>query len=401
MITSLASNYLLRFSFQITLGFLIFVTSTSRADSSLEKAQRLYSRIAGVKLSYKSPVLVQITNLIDNKQFDAAAAIALNSDDFYNVSLFQYFSTMSTRSESPDVPLNDFIAMGIANTFIDPSTQKDRSYQELVKGDFTVKINNQPLALTNNALLESAYKSRTVLTPQILMITMPQRPNFPDAAGVLTSRQFISEHAVAGTNRRMVHFAFREFLCTDIKEWRDADPNISDEYIARDVSRAPGGGVAGAAQFQTECRSCHQLMDGLRNAFAFHDFDSKTASPIYIPSVVASKINKNIEFSGGFLVTNDSWENKADHNANTRRFGWKGTLKGNGAKSFGEMIANSDKFSTCAVERVFKHVCQRALTTSEENLKLSLARDFESNNFSLRGLFKSVALTPACMQVGE
>jgi len=369
------------------------------AETNVEKAQLLYSRIAGVKLSYSSPLLKQISDKILQKNYAEAAELALNTDDFYNVSLFQYFAPLSTRSEANDVVLNDMIAMGIANTFVDPSTKKDRPYTQLVNGNFTVLLNGAALALNNNTALTNAYNNRIVLTPSNLTTTSPQRANFPDAAGVLTSRQFMSEHAIAGTNRRMVHFAFREFLCTDIKDWRDADTTFSDDYVTRDVNRAPGGGMAGINQYQTECRACHQMQDGLRNAFAFHDFVN--GAPVYTPGTVVAKINNNVEYAGGFVVTSDAWENRAVRNANVRRFGWSGAMKGNGAKSFGDMISKSERFATCAVERVFKHVCKRSLTSSEDSLKEILARKFQVDDYSLRGLFREVALSPSCLRIGE
>lgn len=371
------------------------------ANAETSSAQLLYSRLTGVKLNYSSPTLRKIQALIESENFRQAAEVAMDSDDFYNVGLFQYFAPLSTRSESPDTILNDMIAMGIANTFKDPRTGKDRPYTDLVTGDFTVRLDGRELELQNNDTLSAAYQRRVVLTPRNLTLSVPQRANFPDAAGVLTSRQFLSEHAVAGTNRRLVHYAFRAFLCTDIKEWRDADLSISDEYVARDVSRAPGGGVAGMNVYQTDCRSCHQVQDGLRNAFAYHDFDITTGVPKYLSGLVASKINKNIEFGGGFQVASDAWENKAIFNANLKRFGWRGAMRGNGAKSLGHMIARSERFSICAVERVFKQVCKRGLNPDEEPIKQQLAADFENKDYSLRGLFQSVALTPACLQLGE
>ena len=378
----------------------MFLGRITFGETAKEKAALLYARVSGVKPNTNSSVLRQMTSLVEQRKLSEAVDLALNSNDFYNVSLFQYFAPLSNRAEAADVVLNDMIAMGIANTFVDPSTGKDRPYTELVKGDFTVKFNNTALDGRNNDLLTTAFNNRTLLTPTSLTISFPQRPNFPDAAGVLTSRQFMSEHAIAGTNRRMVHYAFREFLCTDIKDWRDGDTMISDDYVTRDVSRAPGGGQSGAIQYQTECRSCHQVQDGLRNAFAYHDFSPQNG-PIYDSSKVVAKINKNIEFAAGFVVQNDNWENRAFRNANNKRFGWRGALAGNGAKKFGEMIANSDRFKTCAVERVWKHVCNRGLDATEVATRDSLARSFEADNYSLRGLFKNVALSPSCLKVGE
>ena len=369
-------------------------------NASLQSAQLLYSRIAGVKLSYSSPVLLTMKTLLDKKKYSSAADVALNSDDFYNITLFQFFAPLSTRSEAPDVELNDMIAMGIANTFVDLRTGKDRPFTELLTGDFTVRFNNSDLALNNNEMLSKAFRERIVLTPKNLTIKYPQRSGLSDAAGVLTSRQFLKEHAQGGTNRRLVHFAFREFLCTDIKEWRDADQNISDDYVARDVNRAPGGGRAGMNVYQSDCRSCHQVQDGLRNAFAFHDFDAQSLMPIY-RETVSEKINKNILFDGGFVVSDDSWENRAIRNGNSQRFGWRGALSGKGARAFGQMIANSEKFSICTVERVFKQLCKRPLNSNEDSLKRELARKFENDDYSLRGLFRNIAINPKCFQIGE
>ncbi|MSP19926.1 MAG: hypothetical protein EXR74_10205 [Bdellovibrionales bacterium] len=379
------------------------LANVSFAETSLQQAQLLYSRLAAVKLSQSSPVLLNISQLIEAKKWKEAADVAIGSDDFSNVSLFQFFSPLSSRGENPDIELNDFIAMGIANSFIDPVTGKDRPYTNLVDGDFSVTFNNTVLSESNNTLLTSAFVSRTVLTPANLKIVSVQRVGVPPsaAAGLLTSRQFLKEHAIAGTNRRMVHYAFREFLCSDIKEWKDGDPALTDEFVSRDVSRAPGGGIAGAQQYQAECRTCHQLQDGMRNAFAYHDFVETTARAVYDPTAVVSKINLNNLFPGGMVVNNDFWENKATRGANDQRFGWRGPLSGNGARAFGQMIGRSFRFSTCAVEKVFKQVCKRALILDEQLIKESLARGFEGDGYSLRGLFKSVALVPACMGVKQ
>lgn len=385
------------------LVFVSLLANVSFAETSLQQAQLLYSRLAAVKLSQSSPVLLNISQLIEAKKWKEAADVAIGSDDFSNVSLFQFFSPLSSRTENPDIELNDFIAMGIANSFIDPVTNKDRPYTNLVDGDFSVTFTNVRLSETNNTVLTTAFTARTVLTPANLGIISPQRINIPStaAAGLLTSRQFLKEHAIAGTNRRMVHYAFREFLCSDIKEWKDGDPAITDEFVSRDVSRAPGGGIAGAQQYQAECRTCHQLQDGMRNAFAKHDFSGTTSSAVYSAATVVPKINFNNLFPGGMVVTDDSWENKATRGANAARFGWRGPLSGNGAKAFGQMIGRSFRFSTCAVEKVFKQVCKRTLISDEQSLKESLARSFEADGYSLRGLFKSVALVPECMGVKQ
>ena len=109
-------------------------------------------------------------------------------------------------------------------------------------------------------------------------------------------------------------------------------------------------------------------MDPFAQAFAYYDFDNGTAEApgsmrlVYTAGTVQSKyFNNNTNFAPGFITPDDAWENRWRSGQNSL-LGWSGSLpgRGNGAKSMGEELANSDAFAQCQVEKVFKAVCFRA-----------------------------------------
>src|SRR5205085_1121378 len=91
----------------------------------------------------------------------------------------------------------------------------------------------------------------------------------PTPVGLLTTRQWMAAHAIAGTNRRLVEFSFREFLCTPLE--KVADSTGLDNVVARDIDRFPGGSHT---KFTTTCRACHTIMDGFRPAFGYFTFNN-------------------------------------------------------------------------------------------------------------------------------
>jgi hypothetical protein len=225
----------------------------------------------------------------------------------------------------------------------------------------------------------------------------------PEAAGVLTSRQFLKEHAFLGTNRRLVQYAFKNFLCKDITEMR-VGGGVGERFINRDVSRAPGGdrGV-----YRSDCRTCHGVLDPFRRAFAFFDFvgaNQETGRPSYQANQVVEKINRNIEFSGGARVPNNLWFNLASSGSNASHFGWNWAgdqnaahHQGAGASQFGLLISRARAFSSCAVEQVWEAVCKKPGKVIPNNVKSQLSNQFVQENHNLKRLFVEVAAHPLCL----
>lgn len=394
------------------------------AQTQIQKddAKWILERITGVKWPADSALVQQATQMIMLGNRVGVAALATNQSQFLNVTVKNFGLQMSTREETIRIPLNDFTASIIG------VTRDGRDARELLYGNFyyqgpsvvngtTIRSNLYDDILRSNRHYEALdngridigavlvrvngqrliQANRTDTAPEVLAAS-------PDPAGVLTSRTWISAHAVAGTNRRPVEYAFREFLCIPIEEWADAAS--SDIRIGRDIDRFPGGDHL---KFQTSCKSCHTVMDGFRGAWAKWNFDDNTMVQTTVRNRgansqgIINKMNQNNSvYPGGYVTTDDSWVNNAIRGVNVTTFGWRGldgrtpSSSGMGVNSFGRLIANSQRFSTCMAKRVFETVCRKTLPSTELASLEALGIQFENTNYNLKQLFQMAALHPLC-----
>lgn len=414
------------------------------------RAANIYNRITGVKAPIDSQILKDMEARLNANDSIGAAALATDDSSFYNLTLKQFGAKMSTRDESITSGLSDFVATVIG------IVRDDRSAKELLTGDYTYIVNEalvpqavRNIGLGNNQTVqtritlanpisteENLLKSndhyelidrfrvdlKTVLTrregqpnlvretrrgDQGVVVAQPVITNNPDAAGVLTSRSFLGAHAIAGTNRRLVHFAFREFMCIDITQW--ADSSAPDVRVGRDVSRAPGGDVS---FYLTSCKTCHSVMDGFRAAFAPYDYDGGNQFSINLlfpnqdgarrdggaGSIVHEKYARGSEaFPAGYITRDNSWVNFARFGSNAEYFGWRGNNieLGAGANTFGRLLADSKAFSSCMVKRVFRSICNRELNSDELDMLNSEVASFESD-YNLKKVFQRVAISSNC-----
>jgi hypothetical protein len=404
----------------------------------------MVSRLAGVKFPSDSPVIQQMAAKIAAGDSKGAAAIATQQAQFYSVTVKEMAAKMSTREETVAVPLNDFVASIIG------VTRDETDARELLYGNFyyaadPAKIagvtpaipgntiadillsNNHYAALENSNLDLSAVLTRVngQMVPTSATTSVPN----PDPAGIITSHSFLGAHAVAGTNRRMVEFSFREFMCTPMIGM--ADTSAPDVRIGRDVERTPGGDPI---KFQNTCKGCHSIMDGFRGAFAKWDFEPALSNSGNVPGGalhvangvatgnfqvridnngadaapgVVFKLNRPdfVQYTGGYISKDDSFINNAVRGVNAIRFGWRGLAPDNsamaaatgGAHTFGRLVSNSQQFSRCWAQHIFDQVCRHDLSQSDADvIYASLAMDFEQNGYNLKKLFQSVAAHPKC-----
>lgn len=383
------------------------------------RAKKIYERLAGVKVAIDDPVIKKMAAFIAQGQELAAAQLATESSNFYNVTVKVMALALSTREESVKTPFNDFAAgfIGI--------TRDDRDARELLTGNFYYRANES--ALTKNNLIPDILRSNTHYAElesrrvdlskalyrvdgQELYKNLTETVPNPDPAGLLTSRTFIAEHATGGTNRRLVEFAFREFMCVPLSEW--ADSGAPDTHIGRDIDRFPGGDHP---LYLTSCKSCHTVMDGFRGAFARWDTDGNASKNSQITPTtrekdhnfinadangVVPKMNINSStFPAGRVVTDNKFVNYATRPANSALFGWRTqSNEGQGAKDFGVMLANSRRFSQCMAKRVFETVCRKNLDAVQSKaLLIQWGNEFESSGYKLKKLFESMAIKPECL----
>lgn len=394
--------------------------SLAQALSPKEKAKLMLQRLTSTRFPGDHPLLAEMESRIASGDKVGAARLATGEDGFYNLTVKDFAAKMSTRDETTQAPLSDFVAAIIG------VTRDQTDARELLHGDFyykgdpaltptvtglpdvrqnmladVIKSNNHynDLSLRNLRQVLRRYDGQQTVNGADAVVA------HPEPSGILSSRGWLEAHATAGTNRRLVEFALREFLCIPITD--AADATGPDDIVGRDVDRYPGGSNQ---KFQTSCKSCHTVLDGMRPAFARFDFDGFVRHSGVMPNTgatnninadgngIARKYNQNAGvFAGGFTTVNTNWSNYANYGANTEYFGWRGSLTGAGLQQFGVMVSNSQAFSKCMVKRAFRQVCKRSVITGEKSFVAQQAQAFETDGYKLRGLFERVAASRECL----
>lgn len=383
------------------------------------KARKIYERLTGTKLPADSPIVPQMVALLNKGDVAGAAQIATADHNFYNITIKLMALAMSTRDETIKTPLNDFVAGFIG------VTRDQTDARELLTGNFyymgnssiaNVRSNLVPDLLTSNNHYADLETQHVDLAANLVRVTGQQIATSttaavanPDPAGVLTSRAFMGAHALMGTNRRLVEYTFREFMCVPLSSW--ADTEASDLRIGRDVDRFPAGDHM---KFLTSCKGCHTVMDGFRGAFANWDFDglglknatvnSKGNAADFVIAAdnngVVTKMNKNNTiFPAGYVMTNNSWVNNAIRPADAGLFEWRGaSASGNGVNSLATAVANSRRFSQCMAKHVYETVCRKTLDTTVYKDQLKQWGDnFEASGYKIKTLFENTVSIPGCL----
>jgi hypothetical protein len=403
-----------------------------------EIARKLHGRLASVPPS--ETVLNDMATLIEAGRFEEAAQIAMNNENFYAITLYNFFTPWTNRDQTMDAPLNDTVATKIGfvrdnipfnrilssdtiyhfaeesqgqriwtttaapngaltpeGTIRAPRSNSNDHYQQ---GQSKLLPFGDPQTFVRNTQSQLTFSTRTgtdgITTPYSDRLAGRIPANV--AAGAITTRGFAEAFFSAGTNRRAWRYIAINYLCLDMEDLHDT--SVSNMFIRRDVTRSPtGDGLV----FLNKCAGCHAGMDALSVAFNFHDFrdgevqwglpTSDGQGRIMQP---ASKTNRNEQnFPAGYVNTNENWQNLWTSGLNSR-LGWRtpesgqSLVSGTGARSLGEVVTSTRQFSKCMVSRTFKKVCARNSFPSEEQ-KVSLIQDQFENGYNMKDLFARTA----------
>lgn len=373
------------FSASLVIAGLSLATAESYAGPR-EQAYRIFNRLNGYPPSAQKLGEMEAMVAAGNLKEAALSAIDDVNGGFYNLTLKTYVARWTNMDKTPRVPMNDFTATIIGMTR-DEIPMTDALSADIV---YTGNVTGAPVySLANNAhyefLDDQGSKLHEVLQKgeQSLLTNLP-----PDAiAGVMSTRGWGDAYYKAGTNRRALEASLNVFLCQSLESLNDT--TRSDKWVRKDVTRAPGGD---SALFRNRCAGCHAGMDAFGGAFAFYDFDETTNTMVYTPGQVRPKMTRNAsEFPAGFQTISDKWENNWLEGQNAV-VGWKGDTSGNGAKSFGAMLAQSDSFASCLAEHAFKVACLHAPgNTGEQKAVQTIAEALKKDGYSFKSAFAEAA----------
>ena len=351
-----------------------------------EQAKRIHDRLAGVAPT--ESVLDQMETQVAGGNPEAAANIAMENPAFYNVTLKNFAAPWTNRDLDVFVPLNDYVATVIG------MIRDDVPFNTVLSADLVYTSNAPGLpaySMTNNNHYAQAeanavdLKATLVAQPQSSLTSLPASAT----AGVVTTRAAAEAFFIAGTNRAMFRFTMMNHLCNDLEQIKDATRSV--DRIRQDISRSPGGD---SRLFLNNCASCHTGMDPLAQAYAYYNFNTDTGSIEYTPGQVQPKYLINAtNFINGFVTPDDRWDNYWRSGTNAL-LGWDSSLpgSGNGAKSMGIELANSDAFASCQVKKVFRTVCFRdPVDTADRNQINSITSSFKTSNYNMKQVFAKTA----------
>ena len=358
----------------LAVGLSLLIAATGAIAGPREQAKRMHDRLAGVpptEAVLDSMEVLMATNPL------AAADIALANDAFYSVTLKNFASPWTNRDGNVFVPLNDYTALVVGMIRDDEPFNELLSTDLLYVGDPSLGL--PAYAMTNNDHFAQMEATGVSLKTGLVPASQSSMTDLPLAAtaGVVTTRAAAEAFFIAGTNRAMFRFTLLNHLCNDMEQVLDT--SLPADRIRQDVSRSPGGD---SRVFLNNCIGCHSGMDPLAQAYAHYTFDETLARIVYDNTQVHPKyFNNDANFEFGYVTPDDSWENRWREGQNAA-LGWDPGRpgNGNGAKSMGEELANSDAFAQCQVKKVFRNVCLREpVNQADRDQVQSMVTTFKSN----------------------
>ncbi len=360
-----------------------------------EQARRIHDRLAGVPPT--DAVLVAMETDVDPFQNNnplAAAYTAMNDPSFYNVTLKNFAAPWTNRDQSVFVPLNDYIAtvIGMIRDEVPFNTLLSADVLYVGAGGLPISgyssSSNQHYADMESQSLDM---SDTAVLQQRVQSSLPGGVPGAATAGIMTSRGAAEAFFIAGTNRAMFRFTMLNHMCNDMEQVHDV--LRPPDRIRQDVSRSPGGD---SRLFLNNCIGCHSGMDPMAGAFAYYNYNDTTGNIEYTNGAVQPKyFNHEDNFPFGYVTTDDSWMNYWRDGQN-QFLGWDSSLPGagNGAKSLGMELGNSDAFANCQVKKVFKAVCLREPEDLNDRTQVAaMVSTFKAGNtYSMKRVFADAAV---------
>ena len=371
---------------------LMQLAATAHAGPN-EQAKRIYERIAGEEPppATLTAMATAITNSPGQAGLVAAATIATQAPDFYNVTVKNMVTPWSNRDQTVFAPLNDYTATVIG------MVRDDVPFNTALSADILYTVNAPGLPApsnSSNSHYATAETNGVDLSSTLKQTTQSGTYGTPTGAtaGLITTYGAEAAFFINGTNRAMFRFTMINHLCNDMQTLTDT--TRPTDRIRQDVARSPGGD---SRVFLNTCVGCHSGMDPMAQAFAYYNFTATdptttdtTGQLVYTAGQVQPKYHiNNTNFPQGFNTMDDAWENRWRTGPNYI-LGWNATLpgSGNGAKSLGTELESSATFASCQVTRVFKDVCLRAPNSGADFTQInSMISSFQSHNYSLRQVF--------------
>ena len=372
------------------IGALTSAGLANAAGPTADQATRMYNRIAGVP-----PTATQLSSMMAASDLTSAALIATQDPSFYNNTIRNMATPWTNRDQTVFAPLNDYTATVVG------MVRDDVPFNTLLSADLVYIADSAAgvpaYSPANNAMYDAMDSKNTDLKAHLQSATQSTLQGIPATAtaGIMTTRAAAAAFFINGTNRAMFRFTMMNHLCHDLQTVMDI--TRPPDRIRQDVTRSPGGV---STLFLNNCIGCHSGMDPMAQAFAYYNFSATdptmtdtTGQIVYTAGQTQAKYHiNNLNFPQGFNTPNDAWENRWRAGPN-QLLGWSSSQpgSGNGAKSLGQELENSQSFASCQVTRVFKQVCLRAPDSPADITQVNTMISSFQQGYVLRQVFAQSA----------
>jgi len=373
-----------------------------------EQAKRIHDRLAGVPPAETVLQAMEDAITLDTggQGMVEAAYIAMDNPAFYSVTLKNIAAPWTNRDQNIFVPLNDYIATYIGLVRDAGALNQNLSdFREILHADVLYTgTSGTPYSNSNNTHYEELENNDVDLSSPANFQRVVQSSTTGLAsnatAGVMTSRAGARAFFVDGTNRAMFRYTMLNHLCYDMEQVKDITRPA--DRIRQDISRSPGGD---SRIYMNGCVGCHSGMDPLAQAFAYYQWnysgDPDSGNMAFTDGVVQPKYHINsTTFPLGYVTPDDQWDNFWREGPNKKVLGWDTNSlglpsTGNGAKSMGMELANSEAFARCHVQHAFKNVCLRepyGPSTDPDMTELNrIVGVFKTTGYNLKRVFAETA----------
>lgn len=384
---------------------LIFVSQVSIALER-EQAKRIHDRLTGVPpteavlndMASESNAVNAAMNILSppgvcDPNFPESLPCQYRNSAryFYSVTLKNMVTPWTNEAQTVFAPLNDYTATVIG------MVRDEVPFNQLLSANLVytgaARLGLTPYSMTNNNHFEEMEDQAIDLSDPSNLVAVAQTDvtDLPASAtaGIITTRAAARAFFIGGTNRAMFRFTVLNHFCNDLEQIKDN--SRSPDRVRQDVSRSPGGD---SRLYNNACVACHAGMEPLTQAYAYYEWqyngDPDSGRLIYTEGTVQPKYLINADtFKYGYVTTDDRWDNYWREGPNSL-IGWDTSLpgSGNGAKSMGRELANTDMFASCQVKKVYRTVCFRDPTVAELG---ATTGSFQTSGYNLKHVFAQAA----------
>lgn len=360
-------------------------------------AKKLHERVAGVPPT--PAVWAEMTEKVKAGDVVGAAYLATDSNGFYSSVLKSWAMPWSNEAQTVFEPLNDFVATIIG------MVRDDVDFREVLYGDIVyIGDHNKDSFIQeyktsrSNTHYDRIERSEVPLKDLLMRAKQSAvyQLNAGQTAGVMTTVKGANEYFKDGTNRAMLRFMSKAFLCKDMEELSDVTRPV--DRIRQDVDRSPAGETE---QYLVRCAGCHAGMDALAGGFAYYDYAPVTVPNSLIRSFEAAYLGRVADkylinahaFPNGFVTKDDSWVNYWREGRNAD-MGWSTDLPGHGhgIKSLGMELAHSEQFSRCQVEKAFALTCMGPPQSGEDKTAINrIMGIFANSGYNMKRVIAETA----------